>query len=99
MKPVAIAEKYRDLAGKWRARVAFDDGSSAFLKFQAEPPDKAIMAAAEDYIVRRKQAAAAALEAQAKIAAEQEKAVLVQNLSVDELRIKLEGTGVAVREI
>ena len=89
MKFVGIAENYKDLAGKWRVRVSFDDRSSTFLKFQKEPTEEEIIAESNKYISNLEiEATRLSTEVIQKVIAE-EKIALVKDIDIAELRRKL----------
>lgn len=90
MKYVGISEQYKDLAGKWRVRVTFDDLSSTFLKFQSKPTAEEIVAEAGRYIVNLEAESARIAQSNAATTLANEKVVLVKDISLASLKAKLE---------
>ena len=90
MKYKGVTEIYEDIANKWRVRIFFDDNSSTFLKFQKKPSELEIITKANEYIVsKEKNIAEIKIKDDLQVINEI-KFDLIKNISVDNLRNKLE---------
>lgn len=75
-----IVEKWQDVAGKWRVKVALNENESVILKFQENPSDEVILAETNKYLKSI---------ANLPIDEEAEKLKLVRNIPLKDLKIKL----------
>ena len=77
-----VIEKYLDMAKRWRVKVQLDDGECIILKFQQNPEDNEVLTEVNKCLTN--------LNAQkAVISEEVEKAALVRDITLKELKTKL----------
>jgi len=86
MEYKGITEQYQDMAGKWRVRVLITDTDTIFLKFQTEPTEQEVIDATVLYITNLEATEARLAEEAAQKAIDEEKAELVKDMTVEELK-------------